>query len=65
MRISLITRRIGDTLSLMDVRVLDHLIIGEAREYAFAEPGFCIPVLSPATSDMSIAGLFGAGFREV
>ena len=35
----LITRRLKDTLSLLDVRVLDHLIIGDAQEYSFAETG--------------------------
>jgi DNA repair protein RadC len=35
----LITQRLRDTLSLLDVRVLDHLIIGEGREYSFAETG--------------------------
>ena len=35
----LITQRLRDTLSLLDVRVLDHLIIGEGREYSFAESG--------------------------
>jgi DNA repair protein RadC len=35
----LITRRLKETLSLLDVRVLDHLIIGDAQEYSFAETG--------------------------
>ncbi len=35
----LITQRLRETLSLLDVRVLDHLIIGEGREYSFAERG--------------------------
>jgi DNA repair protein RadC len=35
----LITRRLKETLSLLDVRVLDHLIIGDALEYSFAETG--------------------------
>jgi DNA repair protein RadC len=35
----LITQRLRETLSLLDVRVLDHLIIGEGREYSFAEAG--------------------------
>ncbi len=34
----LITRRLV-TLSLLDVRVLDHLIIADAQEYSFAETG--------------------------
>ena len=35
----LITRRLKETLSLLDVRVLDHLIIADAAEYSFAETG--------------------------
>jgi DNA repair protein RadC len=35
----LITRRLREALALIDVRVLDHLIIGDAREYSFAETG--------------------------
>lgn len=35
----LITRRLKEALSLIDVRVLDHLIIGDAQEYSFAESG--------------------------
>jgi DNA repair protein RadC len=35
----MITQRLRETLSLLDVRVLDHLIIGEGREYSFAERG--------------------------
>jgi DNA repair protein RadC len=35
----MITQRLRETLSLLDVRVLDHLIIGEGREYSFAETG--------------------------
>ena len=34
----LITRRLKEALALIDVRVLDHLIIGE-RIYSFAEAG--------------------------
>jgi DNA repair protein RadC len=34
----LITRRLKDALALIDVRVLDHLIIGESI-YSFAEAG--------------------------
>jgi len=37
--VELITRRLKETLSLIDVRVLDHLISGDAREYSFAETG--------------------------
>ena len=35
----LITQRLREALSLIDVRVLDHLIIGDAKEYSFAETG--------------------------
>ena len=35
----LITRRLKEALSLIDVRVLDHLIIGAGAEYSFAEAG--------------------------
>lgn len=35
----MITRRLKETLSLLEVRVLDYLIIGEGREYSFAESG--------------------------
>ena len=35
----LITRRLKDALSLIDVCVLDHLIIGAGAEYSFAEAG--------------------------
>jgi DNA repair protein RadC len=35
----LITRRLKETLSLLDVRVLDHLIIANTQEYSFAESG--------------------------
>ena len=34
-----ITRRLKDLLSLMDVLVLDHLIVGESGCYSFAEAG--------------------------
>jgi DNA repair protein RadC len=34
-----ITARLTETLALIDVRVLDHLIIGAAAEYSFAEAG--------------------------
>jgi len=33
----LITRRLKEALSLIDVRVVDHLIIGAGAEYSFAE----------------------------
>jgi DNA repair protein RadC len=35
----LITRRLKDALALVDVRVLDHVIIGEAGSFSFAEHG--------------------------
>jgi DNA repair protein RadC len=35
----LVTRRIRDALQLIDVRVLDHLIIGDTQEFSFAETG--------------------------
>ncbi|GAB5412680.1 MAG: DNA repair protein RadC [Congregibacter sp.] len=34
-----ITERLKDALGLLDVRVLDHLIIGRGRSYSFAEHG--------------------------
>jgi DNA repair protein RadC len=35
----LVTRRLREALQLIDVRVLDHLIIGDNQEYSFAEAG--------------------------
>jgi DNA repair protein RadC len=35
----LLTRRLREALQLIDVRVLDHLIIGDTAEYSFAETG--------------------------
>jgi DNA repair protein RadC len=35
----LITRRLKDALTLMDVRVLDHVIVGEAGCFSFSEQG--------------------------
>jgi len=35
----LITRRLKEALALIDVRVLDHLIIGAGAEYSFVEAG--------------------------
>jgi DNA repair protein RadC len=35
----IITRRLRDALDLIDIRVLDHLIIGEGEPYSFAESG--------------------------
>jgi DNA repair protein RadC len=34
-----ITRRLKDLLALMDVRVVDHVIVGDSRCYSFAEHG--------------------------
>lgn len=34
-----ITRRLKDLLALMDVRVVDHIIVGDSRCYSFAEHG--------------------------
>ena len=34
-----VTRRLRDALALVDVRVLDHLIVGDGRCYSFAEHG--------------------------
>jgi DNA repair protein RadC len=36
----LITQRLRDALALVDVRVLDHLIVGGDRCMSFAERGF-------------------------
>jgi DNA repair protein RadC len=35
----LVTRRLKDALGLVDVRVLDHLIVGEDRVTSLAERG--------------------------
>jgi DNA repair protein RadC len=35
----LITRRLRDALALIDVRVLDHFIIGDGTCFSFAEHG--------------------------
>ena len=35
----LITRRLRDALALIDVRVLDHFIIGDGTCFSFAEAG--------------------------
>ena len=35
----LITRRLKEALALMDVRVLDHFIIGDGQCYSFCEHG--------------------------
>jgi DNA repair protein RadC len=35
----LVTWRLVETLQLIDVRVLDHLTIGDTKEYSFAETG--------------------------
>ena len=34
-----ITRRLKDLLALMDVRLVDHIIVGDNRCYSFAEQG--------------------------
>lgn len=34
-----ITERLCAALSLLDIRVLDHIIVGQGREYSFAEEG--------------------------
>jgi DNA repair protein RadC len=34
-----ITRRLKDLLALMDVRIVDHVIVGDSRCYSFAEHG--------------------------
>lgn len=34
-----ITRRLKDLLALMDVRLVDHIIVGDSRCYSFAEHG--------------------------
>jgi DNA repair protein RadC len=34
-----ITRRLKDLLTLMDVRLVDHIIVGDSRCYSFAEHG--------------------------
>jgi DNA repair protein RadC len=34
-----ITRRLKDLLALMDVRIVDHIIVGDGRCYSFAEHG--------------------------
>jgi DNA repair protein RadC len=35
----LITSRLRDALALVDIRVLDHLVIGDGRCMSFAERG--------------------------
>jgi len=35
----MITRRLRDALDLIDIRVLDHFIIGQGEPYSFAESG--------------------------
>lgn len=34
-----ITERLQEALGLLDIRVLDHIIVGRGREYSFAEAG--------------------------
>ncbi len=36
----LITRRLRDALALVDIRVLDHLVVGDGTCFSFAEQGF-------------------------
>ena len=36
-RTSLLTRRLRDALALVEVRVVDHLIVGEPGAFSFAE----------------------------
>jgi DNA repair protein RadC len=35
----LITEKLKDALALLDIRVLDHFIIGDGEPYSFAEHG--------------------------
>ena len=35
-----ITRRIGDALALVDIRVLDHFVVGDGEVVSFAERGW-------------------------
>lgn len=35
-----LTRRLQDALGLVDIRVLDHFVIGEGEPVSFAERGF-------------------------
>jgi len=35
----LITRRLREALALVDIRLLDHLIVGDGRCLSFAEAG--------------------------
>jgi DNA repair protein RadC len=35
----MITRRLKEALALLDVRVLDHFIIGDGQCYSFSEAG--------------------------
>ncbi len=34
------TRRLRDALALVDIRVLDHLVVGDGTCFSFAEQGF-------------------------
>jgi DNA repair protein RadC len=34
-----ITERLCAALALLDIRVLDHIIVGSGKEYSFAEEG--------------------------
>ena len=35
-----LTRRLVDALALVDIRVLDHLVVGESESVSFAERGW-------------------------
>jgi DNA repair protein RadC len=35
-----ITRRLSEALALVDIRVLDHLVVGDGETVSFAERGF-------------------------
>jgi DNA repair protein RadC len=34
-----ITERLSAALALLDIRVLDHIIVGRGREFSFAQEG--------------------------
>ena len=36
----LVTRRVRDALALIEVKVLDHLVVGETRVVSFADRGW-------------------------
>ena len=35
-----VTRRLTDALALVDIRVLDHVVVGESESVSFAERGW-------------------------